>query len=88
MSAPFWTHYPKKYWVEVDWQAWEKAGRPRVPPDMELELLPEREMGNSPVIPPPGPQSAVTTLFPRPSRRGANARSRAVDRWLEKNVGR
>ena len=27
----FWDHYPQKYWQEIDWRGWEKAGRPRVP---------------------------------------------------------
>ena len=81
---PFWEHYPQKSWVEADWQAWEKAGRPRVPRDMALQPRLEQELGNSAVIPPPGPKSAVTTLFPKPRRRREiGARSRAVDRWLE-----
>lgn len=82
---PFWAHTPKASWLEVDWQEWERRGRPRVPRDMELRPPPEREMGNSPVIPPPGPASAVNSLFPRASRRDAGARSRAVDRLLEKH---
>jgi hypothetical protein len=79
----FWDHYPKKYWVAEDWAAWEKAGRPKVPPDMELQPPPPRELGNSPVIPPPGPMSAVTTLFPPKPRGRGDARSRAVDKLLD-----
>jgi hypothetical protein len=37
MSRGFWDHYPKKFWVEADWQAWEKAGRPRVPRHLDLQ---------------------------------------------------
>jgi hypothetical protein len=35
-SQGFWDHYPQKWWMEVDWQAWQKAGRPTVPPGMRL----------------------------------------------------
>jgi hypothetical protein len=81
----FWDHYPKKHWVEADWQAWERAGRPKVPPHLELQPPPPRELGTSPLIPPPGPQSAVTTLFPpKPRKREiGGSRSRAVDRLLD-----
>ena len=83
MSQPFWQHYPKKSWLEVDWQAWEKAGRPRVPRHLELESPHEQRLDPTLPLPPPGPQSAVTTLFPRKSRRDVSARSRGIDRWLE-----
>ena len=55
MNQPFWTHYPKKFWVEADWQAWEKAGRPRVPPHLDLQPPPRQEMGMTLPGGPPGP---------------------------------
>jgi hypothetical protein len=79
----FWDHYPKKNWVEADWQAWEKAGRPKVPSHLELQPPPARELGNSPVIPPPGPTSAMTTLFPKPRGKRRGARSDAIDALLD-----
>ena len=87
MIQPFWEHYDKKFWREADWQAWEKAGRPRVPPDMELESPPAQEIGNTLPAPPPGPQLAPG-WFTKPSRRDASARSRGVDQLIEKHVGR
>ena len=87
--APWWTHYPKAYWVEEDWQAWEKAGSPRVPRHLELQPPLPLEIGNTLPVPPPGPQLASGfRLFPKPRRRNASARSRAVDRLIEKYVGR
>jgi hypothetical protein len=91
MPRGFWDHYAKKYWAPEDWAAWEKAGRPKVPPQLDLQPPPARELGNSPVIPPPGPTSAVTTLFPpKPRRRRevGGAQSRAIDKLLEKHLGR
>jgi hypothetical protein len=79
--------YPKKWWVEEDWRAWERAGRPKVPAHLELESPHEQQIGPTLPLPPPGPQSSVTTLFPRQSRRDADARSRAIDRLIEKHVG-
>jgi hypothetical protein len=80
---PFWDHYPKKLWAEADWKAWEKAGRPKVPRHLDLQSPPPPELGNSVVIPPPGPTSAVTTLFPKPrGREVRGAQSRAIDRVL------
>jgi hypothetical protein len=91
---PVWEHCPKKWWTEPDWQAWEKAGRPRVPrhldlrTPLEVEQETEQRIGTKLPVPPPGPQSAVTTLFPKPRRReAASARSRAVDRLIEEHVG-
>ena len=82
----FWEDYPKKFWTEPDWQAWEKAGRPRVPSHLDLQPPPAQEIGTLPT-PPPGPQLAPG-WFTKPSRREASARSRAVDRLIEKHVGR
>jgi hypothetical protein len=81
----FWDHHPNEFWFEVDWRAWEKAGRPKVPAHLELPDPPAREIGNSPVaVAPPGPTSAMTTLFPKPrGREVRGARSRAVDKLLE-----
>lgn len=51
---------------------------------VDAPLPPSRELGNSAVIPPPGPQSAVTRLFQKPrGRETASARSGGVDRLLE-----
>ena len=85
MNQGFWTHFPKRWWQPEDWAEWEKAGKPKVPPHLDLQPLEQQEIGNSAVFPPPGPQSTVT-LFPRRSsrREATSARSRAVDRWLEK----
>ena len=84
----FWETFPKKWWTAVDWECWEKAGRPRVPREMELpSLTPAKELGNTPVIPPPGPQPSFG-LFAKPRRREArNAQSRAVDGLIEKALG-
>ena len=88
MSRPgFWDHFPKKWWTAVDWEAWEKAGRPRVPREIDLETPPGPALGNSVVIPPPGPQPSFG-LFAKPRRReGAGAQSRAVDKVIEKALG-
>jgi hypothetical protein len=81
MSRGFWDHYPKKFWVESDWQAWERAGRPKVPPHLDLQPPVPVQMGNTPVIP---PALSVTSLYVKPRRRGVGAQSRAVDELLEK----
>jgi hypothetical protein len=65
--------WPREFWGSKDW-----ANEDRL----------QAQLGSEPatsfVIPPPGPKSAVTTLFPKPSRPEAGgARSRAVDRLLE-----
>ena len=85
MARKWWEDFPKKWWTPVDWAQWEKEGRPKVPRDMELPSPPRtQELGNSPVIPPPGPQSSFG-LFPKPRGRDARgARSRAVDAVIEK----
>ena len=83
MPRGFRDHYPKKDWVEADWQAWERAGRPKVPRHLELQAPHEQQLAPTLPVPPPGPQSSVT-LFPKPSRRDADARSRGIDRLLQK----
>jgi hypothetical protein len=84
MNQGFWTHFPKKWWGPEDWASWQAAGRPKVPRDMDLQPPLEQEMGNSAVVAPPGPPSAVTTLFPKPrGREVRGAQSRAVDGLLE-----
>jgi hypothetical protein len=84
----FWEHYPRKFWVAEDWQAWEKAGRPHLPPEMDsppsFEPALSQSMG---VIPPPGPQPSFG-LFPKPRRREATTgQSRAVAHVIEKALG-
>ena len=81
-------NYKQAYWTEPDWADWEKHGRPDVPRESRLGSDDPMPLDGLPVPPPPGPQSSVTTLFPKPSRRDANARSRAVDRLIQKYVGR
>ena len=74
------------FWVEADWKAWEKAGRPRVPRHLELKPPPPvQEIGNTLPVAPPGPQlSPGFRLFAKPKgREAASAQSRGIDRWLE-----
>ena len=86
MSQPFWTHYAKAYWQPEDWATWEKAGRPRVPADMEFESPPPAGDRQDASRPTSGPAVGITTLFTKPRRREAGgARSTAVDRLLTKH---
>jgi hypothetical protein len=73
--------YSREAWGWKDWQDEER---------LQDQLQLGKESGNSAVIPPPGPQvSSGFTLFPKPRKReAASARSRAVDRLIEKHVGR
>jgi hypothetical protein len=78
MGRPWWKDLPTSEWTEEDWKAWWHEGSPRLPRRRPPEL------GNSPVIPPPGPKSAVSTLFPKPrGREVRGAQSRAFDRLLD-----
>jgi hypothetical protein len=64
--------WPRSCWGSRDWEDEDRL---------------QAQLGGSeasPVVPPPGPTSAVTTLFPKPPRRGVGgAQSRAVDKLLE-----
>lgn len=66
--------WPREYWGSKDWADEER---------LQARLAVGQELGNSGVIPPPGPQPSFG-LFPKPTRRGAGAQSRAVDKLLEK----
>ena len=83
----FWDHYPQKYWVEADWAAWDKAGRPRVPSAMRLssERPTKPGLDQVSVVEPPHLADAFD-LYAKPSK--GNARSRGVDALLEKMLGR
>jgi hypothetical protein len=69
--------YPREAW---GWKDWEDEER--------LQAQLGKEMGNTPVIPPPGPQSAVTSLYVKPrGRERRGVQSRAVDKLIEKHLG-
>jgi hypothetical protein len=81
--------WPREYWGSKDWEdeeAYVAAQNPKRQErkDAARDRL-SQELDNSVVIPPPGPQSAVTTLFPKPRRAGVDARAEAVDKLLEKH---
>jgi hypothetical protein len=71
----FWDTYPQRDWVEADWRAWEKAGRPAVPYSLRLKSEPPRSAGLPPAQPrhlapsfqlygkPRRPRSAVDALL-------------------------
>jgi hypothetical protein len=79
VTRPWWKHYPRRYWTEVDWQAWEKAGKPKVPKDPILEK--QGEPINPTVTPPAQTLPAGFSMFPKQSKR--DARGRAVDQLLD-----
>jgi len=80
----FWDHYPRKWWQQADWAKWEQEGRPKVPSHLDLQPPPEREIGTSAVIPPPGPKIAAGfSLSAKP--RAGNAKSRGIDALLEQH---
>jgi hypothetical protein len=69
--------WPRECW---GWKDWEDEER--------LQATLGRDLGASPVIPPPGPQPSFDP-FPKPRGREARgARSRAVEKLIEKYVGR
>ena len=82
---PIWEHWPQKYWEEAEWRYWEKAGRPRVPREMRLGAD-DPEPITLP-IPPPTHTLGPFPLHPRKSS-ARDARGRAIDRLLEKHLGR
>jgi hypothetical protein len=67
--------WPREFWGSEDWEAEDR-----------LQAALGIEPGMPVVVPPPGPKSAVTTLFPKPPRRRevGSARSRAVDKLLDR----
>jgi hypothetical protein len=78
----FWDTYPQRYWVEVDWRAWEKAGRPSVPYSLRLKSEPPRSTD----LPPAQPRHLAPSgfrLYPQP-RRPRSAKAKAVDALLSK----
>ena len=85
MPRPWWEVVPRSEWTEEDYKGYWAEGSPRIPSPPP----PEQEIGKALPPPPPGPPlSSGFRLFSKPSRRSADARSRGIDRWLEKNVGR
>lgn len=82
MARRWWEHIPRRYWTAVDWAQWDKEGQPRIPADMRTQQPPPLDA--PPIVPPPGPQSAVTSLHAKPRKRGVDgAHSRGVDKLLE-----
>jgi hypothetical protein len=75
--------WPRSMWGWKDWQDEDR---------LQAKLGMGVELGNSVVVPPPGPQSAMTTPFPpKPRRRreAGGAQSRAVDKLLDElGIGR
>jgi len=82
---PFWKHHPQEHWTEIDWRAWDKAGRPRVPVGLRLSAkLPPKRLDNlEPIVPPSHPFTGFD-LYAKPKPRGQSARSASIDRLLEK----
>jgi hypothetical protein len=79
----FWTAYPQKWWSKADWEAWDKAGRPRVPVGMRLDAeLPSKPLDPTPLAGPPVFNGFDLYAPGRP--RGQSARSASIDRLLAK----
>jgi hypothetical protein len=79
----FWDNYAQEHWTEIDWRAWEKAGRPRVPVENRLSAkLPPKPLDLPPRVDPPGGLFGGFSLYPKPKPRDQSARSRSVDRLL------
>jgi len=91
----FWDSFPQAWWVEGDWKAWEKAGRPRVPVELRLgspipkrfdarpPVVPER-LDTLPVVDPPGGLFGGFDLYAPGRPKGQSARSAAIDGLLDK----
>jgi hypothetical protein len=80
----FWNHYPMENWVKADWDAWDRAGRPRVPVENRLSAKPPpTPLDLPPRVDPRGGLFNGFELNPKPRPRHQNARSREVDRLLE-----
>jgi hypothetical protein len=71
-----------KFWTEEDYSAWDKAGRPTVPPALRLKF-PERSV--RPPLVTPAPRHTLTTgswLTPDAKQTRREAKSKAVDQLL------
>ncbi len=68
--TPFWKHFPQKDWDEVDWQNWEREGRPRVPRD---KALPDRRPTTRKLPVPPASQILPAGFSLRPETRSQKA---------------
>jgi hypothetical protein len=85
MSRGFWTLYPQEWWTEIDWRAWEKAGRPRVPVGMKLSAKPPpKPLDLPPRVDPPGGLFNGFDLHAPGRPRGQSTKSANVDLMLAK----
>jgi hypothetical protein len=82
-SKGFWTSYPQKFWTELDWRAWEKAGRPKVPLAMRLPTHDQYQQRPL-VVPEPAHTlpAGVRWLGPKAKANRRDARGKAVDEIL------
>jgi hypothetical protein len=80
---PWHQWYPRRHWLEEDWQAWEKAGKPKVPRDPVLEQQGQPLNQTLSVPPPLVTLSAGFSLHPKKST-ARDARGKQVDKLLEK----
>ena len=67
--------WPRECWGSRDWEDEER---------LQARLAVGQELGNSPVVPPPGPVSSFSPLSKPREREVRGARSRAVDRLIQK----
>jgi hypothetical protein len=74
--------YPRRYWTHLDWAAWERDGRPKVPRDPVLEKQGQPLNPTLPVAPPAQTLTYPFALHPKKST-ARDARGRSVDRLLE-----
>jgi hypothetical protein len=83
MTRPWWKDYPRRYWSEVDWQRWERDGKPRVPRDEVLEKQGQPINPTLPLAPAAQTLSSGFRLHPRKST-AQDARGKSIDALLEK----
>ena len=80
-----WEGWPQEYWSPADWKAWEKAGRPYIPPGLRMKGAPAPA---PPLVALDQPQVApAKTLFPTfslhepPQRRGPRTADGILEAW-------
>jgi len=84
MQPPRWYSTPQEHWTREDWRLAKKAGEVSTTP---YDPPPVQELGNAPVIPPPGPQPSFSPFSKPRGREVRGAQSRAVDALIEKALG-